>query len=385
MYCTKISHNIQLLACFATLSSHINELDEIDFHTKMNNMPEEIFEQIREAIKTPTGSFGFEYYSKDLMDQAHSGGVLFEIVSGAHVFRLDRNKEFLLNFYHSSAGTGTRIATIDLKLVPKCEQAFILFTWSPDEINLYFGPRIKEGRLFSAKGEPCKFELCVGEDGIIYQIGDKDVDVMNVSVFQGEKQIISPTAINSWRDTKKALEILETGESKEGYVFESIVSNITISILVTGFEAYTKKRAIELEKEGVKPDITALFSDSEQKKLELYQKEAREKGLTLLQYIAEKKIINFQNYKECKRAFNKIYGIKFGSIGCESSMLKKIREFIAFRHRIIHVSALTKMLNQSRVPPEEPIFSNKKLSEEAIGIFNLFVNKLHEATLQKRN
>lgn len=350
----------------------------------MNNIPLEIFEQIREAIKIPTGSFVFEYYSKDLMDQAHSGGIIFEIASGAHVFRLERNTDFLLNFHHSSTGTGTRIATIDLKSVPQCEQAFISFTWSPDEINLYFGPRIKEGKLFTAKGEPCKFELRVGEDGSIYQIGDVSVDVMNVSIFQGGKQILSPTAINSWSDTKKALEILETGESKEGYVFESIVSNITISMLVTGFEAYTKKRAIELEKEGIKPDTTAFFANSEEEKLELYNKEAKEENLTLLQYLAKKRIINFQSYEQCKRAFNKIYGIKFGDIGCDSNTLNKLQEFINFRHRIIHVSALTGILNQSKVPPEEPVFSNKVLSEEAIGIFDLFINKLHEATLKKR-
>jgi hypothetical protein len=351
----------------------------------MNNIPPEIFEKIREAIKIPIGSFVFEYYSKELMDQAHSGGIIFEIASGAYVFRLERNKDFLLNFYHSSAGTGTRIAAIDLKSAPQCEQAFISFTWSPDEINLYFGPRIKEGKLFTAKGEPCKFELCVGEDGSIYQIGDKNVDVMNVSIFQGGKQMLSPTAINSWSDTKKALEILETGESKEGYVFELIVSNITISILVTGFEAYAKKRTIELEKEGIKPDTTAFFTNSEKEKLELYQKEAEKENLTLLQYLAKKRIINFQSYKQCKRAFNKIYGIKFGSIGCDSNRLSKLQEFITFRHRIVHASALTGILNQSKVPPEEPVFSNKILSEEAIGIFDFFINKLHEATLQKRN
>lgn len=351
----------------------------------MNNIPPEIFEQIREAIKIPTGSFAFEYHSEDLMNQAHSGGRIFEIASGTHVFRLERNNQLLLKFYYASAGTDTRLATIDLNEVPKCNQAFICFTWSPEDIHLYFGPRVGEGKLFSSKGEISKLQLYVGEDGKIYQIGDENVEVMEARIFQGGKQILSPTAINSWRDTKKALEILETGKSEEGYIYESIVANLTISILVTGFETYTKKRILELEKEGIKPTTEAFFSDSEKEEglVEIFKKEANEKKTSLLQHVVERKIINFQNYKQCKRAFNKIYQISFGSIGVESNTLNELQKFITFRHRIIHVSALIGMLNQTKVPPEEPVFSNKELTKKAIEIFDLFISKLHKATLKK--
>lgn len=350
----------------------------------MNNISKEKFEEIREAIKMPEGTCRFEYSSLDLTNPAHSGGIIFEITAGAHVFRLDRTKELLLKFYYASPGTDTRVATIDLNQSPKCNQAIIIFTWSPKEINLYFGPKVEEGKLLSAKGERCKFQLQVGQDGSIYQIGDEHIEVTNIRFNQGRKQILISTAINSWRDTKKALEILETGKSDKGYVYESILSNLAISILITGFETYTRKRIIELEKEGINSYTSAFFSDSEKKKLKLFQKESKKNDLTLLQYIVENKVINFQNYKQCKRAYNKIFKISFGSIGVESNKLKKMQEFIAFRHRIIHVSALTGIMNESKVPPEEPIFSNKELLDEAIIIFDQFISKLHEATLQKR-
>ena len=227
----------------------------------------------------------------------------------------------------------------------------------------------------------------VSENGGIYQIADPNIKVMNVSVIQDGKQVLSPTAIDSWNDTKEALRILGTGRSSEGYIFEVIVSNVTISMLVTGFEAYTKKRVIELEQEGIKPDLDAFFGASElgKEQLEQYQKEADKEDVTFLQYLVKKRYVNFQDYEKCKEVFNKIFGIKFGAIGCTSQVLEKLQKFIIFRHRIIHVSALEAILNQLKVPPEDPIFSNKILSEEAIRIFDLFINKLHKATLQKRN
>jgi hypothetical protein len=39
-------------------------------------------------------------------------------------------------------------------------------------------------------------------------------------------------------------------------------------------------------------------------------------------------------------------------------------------------------LNQSDVPNEEPVFSKRELSQEAVAVFNRFVEKLHEATLE---
>ncbi|MCX6734077.1 MAG: hypothetical protein NTX63_04705 [Candidatus Peregrinibacteria bacterium] len=351
----------------------------------MNNILTENLEKIREVIKVPEGTFCFKCSSKELMNPAQTDGILFEIASGTHVFRLERSDKHFLKYYYASAGSDTRVATINLSEIPICEEAQIVFTWSPKENNLYFIPKIQESKVYESSGIPCKFQLQADKNDKIYQIGDESTEVMELEVFEDGKQMLSSTAINSWRSTKKALEILETGKSDEGYIYESIVANLTISILVTGLEAYSKKRILELEREGTIPDTEAYFSDSEKEKwLEKFKKEAGEKKITLLQYIVEKRVINFQNYENNKRTFNKIFGIGFGSIGCRSDELKKLKTFITFRHRIIHVSALTGILNQLKVPPEKPIFSNKKLSEEAIGIFDLFIEKLHEATLQKK-
>ena len=66
----------------------------------MKNIPPNIFEQIREAIRRPEGTVTFEYSSEVLFDPKVPGGILFEVPSGAHLFRVERDNE--LYDYHST-------------------------------------------------------------------------------------------------------------------------------------------------------------------------------------------------------------------------------------------------------------------------------------------
>ncbi len=356
----------------------------------MNKMPTKTLEQIREKMNMPEGTVVFQCKSEDLMNPKHPSVKIFDIVSGAHIFRLERDDHLLLKFYYASAGTSTRVATIDLNKAVNCKEATIFCTWSPENISLSFGPMVKESKLLSSKGTACEFQLQVGEDGRVYQIGDKGIEVANIAVFQNGKKVLSPTAIKSWESTKKALEILQTGKSKEGYIYETIVANFAISILVTGFETYIKKRVIELEKEGVSLDMSSFLNgilsqyQKEENFAEKYKKIAKNEKLSLLEYIIKERIVNFQNYKQCKLTFNKLFGIKFGDLDIDEKKILELKAFINFRHRIIHDSVFNDIVNQGNVPSEEPIFSNSKLAKIAIDTFDVFINKLHEATLLKR-
>jgi len=356
----------------------------------MHNIPPHIFKQIQEAICRPEGTVAFEYYSKDLFDKKKKGGLLLQVPSGEHLFRLERDDNLLLNFYHSSPGTGTRVATIDLKEVTPSDRVFMSFTWTPAEVNLYLGPRVPHGKLFSASGVPSQKQFRLGKDGGVYQIGNHGVEVMGVSVYQGGKPVLQSTALDAWKETIKATEILATGRSDQGYIFETAVTNLTLAVLVTGFEAYTKKRFLEIEQEGITPDIDAIVNSFFPRKervagiAEILKSEAKDEQKTVLQLIVERDSINFQNYQKCKLAYNKAYQIKFGDLGLQSSTFEKIKKFITYRHRIIHVSALLGMLNQPEVPPEEPVFPKKELASKAIMEFDSFIEKLHEATLKLR-
>lgn len=265
------------------------------------------------------------------------------------------------------------------------------FSWTPDETKLHIGPRIPNAKLVSATGTLSQRQYRVGKDGRVYQIGDQGVEVMGVSFYQAGRPIVQPTAKEAWQETVKAIEILSTGESTEGYIYEVIVTNLTLAILVTGFEAYTKKRFLELEQEGLTPNIDAIIDTFYPRKEReagikvLLESEAHDVGISVLQHIVDRGAINFQNFKNCKRAYNKGYDITFGNLDLSGKALKFIQLYIKYRHKIIHVSALQGMLNQEKVPPAEPVFSNKETAEKAKECFNSFIESLHQATLVLRS
>lgn len=356
----------------------------------MRNLPEELFREIQKTICRPEGTFTFNYESSDLFDKSKLGGVIIEIPSGQHVFRLERDNHCCIHFYHSSPGTGTRVATIDLNELQPASTVFMAFSWSPTEIKLHMQPKASGSQLTSSTGVLSEKQFRVGTDGSVFQLGDANVDVMGVSLFQDGNPVILPTAKEAWEETTKAINILSTGESKEGYIYEVVVANLTLAILVTGYEAYSKKRFLELEQEGLIADTCALIQAFYPKKekeagiAEVIDSEAKEAGISVLQHIVSRGIINFQNYNVCKRAFNKAYGIKFGELGLAGDTLKDLQSYIRYRHKIVHVSPSLALLNQERVPSEDPFFSNKQVAGQAEQCFSQFIEALHSATLLLR-
>ncbi len=172
-----------------------------------------------------------------------------------------------------------------------------------------------------------------------------------------------------------------------GYMYEVAICNVVISTLVTGFETYCKTRFIELEREGENPNTDNLVSrffsawEREANLPSKVQDEAKAEQKTFLEKLALTKI-NFQNYEDCKRAYNLAYGIKFGELHLKSEVLALLQRLIVYRHRIIHVSPLLGTLNQPSLPSEKPVMSNAKLAEDAKQCFVTFMDALHGATLQ---
>jgi len=169
-----------------------------------------------------------------------------------------------------------------------------------------------------------------------------------------------------------------------------VCTNLSIAMLVTGFEAYCKRRFLELEDEGVPADFDGLarkfLSKPERERgvqLAIVQ-EASRHAVSPARELLDQNRIDFQKYDRCKMAFNKGYGIKFGRIGVSNKLLQELQRLIGFRHRIVHVSPLLGMLNQERVPPEEPVFPNRQYGEKALKIFDDFIRGLHAATLRLR-
>lgn len=326
----------------------------------MKNLSSEVLEQIREAIKRQEGTMAFEYITEEnLFDPKVPGGIIFHTTSGEHYFRLERTNDAEIQFYHSSPGTGTRVASVNLRDLTPSKKVFVVFSWSPAEIQLHIGPRGENEKLVSSVGVVSEISFRVGKDGSIVQVGSPGVQVMGTRVNIGGKQVIKPTAIDAWNETKKAIEILLTGESKEGFIFETVKVNLSIVMMVTGFEAYCKTRYQEIEGEGI-------FSNSELVKEKL-----------------EKSKENFQDFDGyCKDIFKFGYNIKFFELVKPDEFIR-LKQLFVFRSRIVHVSPMISMVNEFEIPKEEPIFSTNIINE-ALALFDKFINELHKASLELR-
>jgi len=354
----------------------------------MLNIPADVLSQITAKLQRPEGTVEMVGRIEGLFDPSVPGGVILEISTGSHLYKLERDSAMQLHFYHSYPGRGTRVASIDLNTVAESEKMFWGFCWSPREIQLFIGPKIPNGQLTFAKGVDSARQFRTTSAGV-FQIGDSGVEVMGARMFVGGTQVLQPTAKDAWGETIKAIEFLHSGKSDVGYVYEIVISNLTLSTLVTGFETYCKTRFVELETEGITPNTTDLsnrFFTSWERDADGPMKlaaDASTEGKTFLEKLAQTKI-NFQNYDDCKRAYNLAYGIKFGEMGVQGKILAFLKRLIRYRHRIIHVSPLIGTLNQPDAPPEAPVMSNMKLAQEAVRCFDTFIEHLHEATLGLR-
>lgn len=353
-------------------------------------LPNSILNELKIHARRPEGTFAFTYTSDALIDPAVKGGVILEIVAGAHIFRLDRTDDLYLRFVHASPGTGTRIAKLNLIEANAAKKNSITFTWAPNEIQLFLGPEIAGGTLSTAVGVPAPFQLQVATDGSIFQIGDEGAQVMGTTVYVGGKEILSPSAEKTWKDTLQAVSMFLAGCEEKDYMFRSIATNLTLGMLVTGFETYCQKRFLELEAEGITPNVDALVTafypkrDRDADILNVLKQDAADNGKTVATEIIGRGVINFQNYDSAKRAFNKAYGLRFGDLDIPSELLDSVQRSIKYRHRIVHVSPLIGILNQPNVPPEEPVFPTIELARKVASEFDEFISGLHKKSLTLR-
>jgi hypothetical protein len=345
------------------------------------------YANIQNALNRKIGTAAFFYKSTDLFDSSNMGGLIFQFVLGSRLFRLERDSDLVVHFYYSTPGTGTRLASIDLRKLTPAEVSRMMISWAPDKTQLLIGTTSEFDEDIKAQGELSKKQFRVGKDGNVHQLGDTGAEVSSTYLYFGDHLVLQPTAIESWHESLEAVDVLSKGPKGSGYIYEMVLSNVVISFLVTGFETYSLKRFLELEQEGNTPDTTSLirsfFSKKEREKgiESLLENEAREKGRTLLEHLVRERKINFQSYNDCRRAFNKAYSIKFGELELSSDLRESLKKMFGYRHKIVHVSPMMHCFNPEETPRVEPVMAGLDLAIDAMDVFGQFVEALHASTL----
>lgn len=338
------------------------------------------------------GAVIFSYTNSYLFDESHDGFLIFEKVAGLNIFRIVRDEQKIVKFYHSSPSCGTRVASIDLNKIKKSKILNIRFKWCVGETALFISPEENNGKydFTISKGIPSGISLRTDRHGVIYTI-NSSAGVKNMTIYEKGKPILLPTALEAWEATVKSVNLLVIDDHDIEHHHEVVTVNMILVMLVAGFESYSKRRFFELEQEGLKHDTSLLINSFLPKReiengiSEILEEEANELGISLLNFITnDKRIVNFQSMDKCKKAYNKTYGIVFGDFDLKEGIISKIRMFMKHRHRIIHFSASESTINHEEFcAGAEPIFSNIKTANEAINIFNQFIMELHKTTIEK--
>jgi hypothetical protein len=336
----------------------------------------------------PCGTIGFELRSDDLFAADAKGGKILAFANGAQTFRLEREAQPKLAFYHWSPGAGSRRAIVDLADIGKNPIVQVMFSWSPEKTQFAVQPKDQAEKAAVVEGEPCRKSFRTDRQGNIYQLGDEHTEIMGAEMFVGDKAVFQPTAIEIWKETLHASEVLIKGKSEDGFMHEVATCNAIVSGLVTGYATYCRRRFLEIEWEGFEPDVKKLGKVAEpnsrtrKANVEATKQTAKSAGITLLQYWNEERnFINFQNFKTSERAFRRGYEIKFDQIGLSTDTIEKVKNYLNYRHRIQHISPLLTVYDRNSKPP---VIASKKRAEEAISVFSDFVDALHRKTLELR-
>jgi hypothetical protein len=361
---------------------------------QIRGVPATEAQAIAEAMRRPEGTGTFVGTFPDLLVDDGRAGVLLEVVIGRIVFRLVRDGDLTLRFVHATPGEGTHEAALSLAELGKQqdhERFFFALVWSPTTTRLHLGAEGGE-RLLQAAGVPASYALQVASDGSVVEVGGPGVEVMGARMYRGGIETSAPSAIDTWSDTRSAAATLLEGESTAGYLFEVVAANAVLGMLVTGFESYTSGRFVELDEEGVPLDFgsvaAAFLSAEERSRMQAgnrtaLEEDAVQRRVSRSEALADR--INFQNYANAKRAFNRGYGLRFGDLtNTTSQRPERVQRLIKYRHRVVHVSPLLGLLNGPECPPEEPFFANRDTMRDGAEEFDLFIRDLHDATLALR-
>jgi hypothetical protein len=276
-------------------------------------VPREVAAQLAAQMKRPEGTVSWTGTFPRLHDPSVESGILAEVVSGAHIFRIAREGPPLtLSAYHSSPGTGTRVASIDLAGLAPAESLGFVIAWSPEVLRFALFDCSNRDRLVQAEGRAAEISLWRDDSGGVVEVGSPGVKVMGATVYTGGTRLVSPPAIELWRETTQAVRFLMSGESSEGYIFEVVVANAVIGMLVTGFEVYCQERFREIDDEGIPANSRALlerFGTSEERAqlragvTPALIEDIETRGNSAAEALASR--IGFQNYDHSTRAFNK--------------------------------------------------------------------------------
>lgn len=161
---------------------------------------------------------------------------------------------------------------------------------------------------------------------------------------------LSPFAFECWENSTNYIEILLTGESEYGYLFESALCNLLLVSFVTGFETYLKTRFIELYQEGLTLDIEALVKHFSKRDEIENDAEQLTSDDALINYINKK--INFQNFKNINKAYGSCHVVNTIVYELGDNILLNKKDLWFTHYPQEHIQKIKHLFGLSSIPSE---------------------------------
>jgi hypothetical protein len=363
----------------------------------MPGLIKDFYNPLRIPMEIPEeeGTFEFNFANSNAGDEALNRLCIFDIQRGVSRFALHCKQGSNLIFTHWNVNTGIREATVSLQGLSAREWLYVAVTWSKQETSLSVGDLHTSG-LRTSKGEQRGGAVMLEKDGDLSVVGSKGLEVAYVRVTRAGEEVLSSNAWQTWDFTlRKVNKLFEGFTLPVDYFFKSTLAQQCLVMLVTGFEVYTKERFSEIERFKLKQantdELLRVFDAKKRYEQERNRFVANANG-TVLESILEvpegKGIINFQSWEKCKLAYNRSYDIVFGKLPVKGQILRRLRDYFEYRHKIIHSKYEMNCVNSERLATEKPQYlydqtlkeGQSQLIEKVRDDFSEFIVALHEAT-----
>jgi len=335
------------------------------------------------------GMLKFLLLDTNLLDYQDQDIFIFDEQIGTSSFALYKDKHLNLVFVHSSAETGTRKVSVDLNGLKINERIFVVLDWSKEQDFLCAADMFDFEDMRHAKAlEQKQYKTPMPKvfvKGILTSVHVSKTSLAKVHMSNAKGQW-DWNLINVQNVIDGLKSCAEEACTVRNPLFELAIVKQCIVMLVTGLEIYSRARFVEMERKGKNPDINALLANFDRKNRWQNDRDdyVRTTGNSVLMSLLEipkgRGLINFQNYEDCKDAYNKGYGVRFGELSGIGTILVGIQSYIMLRHVIIHnqIEPAEPVIGYG--PQGNPFYLDISFVEQAIYECSYFVDALHAAT-----
>lgn len=350
------------------------------------NFPAHALEDMKSKLNKIQDEIRFTVtITEDFFKKVDDAVILLKFQTEKRLLSLEKDSESNVNLIFHSPGLGTRIASVNIDQFRDLDLIYFILSWNPSDLVLKIGSSFSDSDMKVGYGREADFVLRPLGKHYSVRFGGPGVIVSGEAAWINGETLLRPTAFRAWKSTLDAIQILKSGSSTKGHVYDIIVANTIISILCTGFEVFCKRRFVELVLEGVKPDYDKLekriFTTGEREKrlIKIMRKEAKDQEISLIEYIVNRRRIDFGNWDECKQAYNRAYGIRFGvDLDVHSEILQNIQKYINHRHKVAHITPFeNRIVGFGELPVGEPV---THIVDKAIEDFDIFIRSLNKYT-----